>query len=123
MIRGTTQRIKAIYYLNTKALFYPESLLAAYLMKSCKMPEYNSDPQIFASCQNLDEVTTVFNHIDTYYRSFIYSPTDSLKSYLKKILKFTLKFILKLLRHVSVLQLHHHQGAHYFMLTEVTVVK
>ena len=31
---------------------------------------------------------------------------------LKTILKFILKFTLKHLRHVSVLQLHHHQGAH-----------
>ena len=31
---------------------------------------------------------------------------------LKIILKFKLKFTLKQLRHVSVLQLHHHQGAH-----------
>ena len=30
----------------------------------------------------------------------------------KTILKFILKFTLKQLRHVSVLQLHHHQGAH-----------
>jgi len=46
-------------------------------------------------------------------QSFIHSPTDALVSCLKKtILKFTLKFTLKQLRHVSVLQLHHHQGAH-----------
>ena len=30
----------------------------------------------------------------------------------KAILKFILKFTLKQLRHVLVLQLHHHQGAH-----------
>jgi len=48
-----------------------------------------------------------------HYQSFIYSPTDALVSCLKKtILKFTLKFILKQLRHVSMLQLHHHQGAY-----------
>ena len=41
------------------------------------------------------------------YQSFIYSPSDALVSCLKNILKFTLKQ----LRHVSVLQLHHHQGA------------
>ena len=46
-------------------------------------------------------------------QSFIYSSTDALVSYLKKtILKFTLKFILKQLRYVSVLQLHHQEGAH-----------
>ena len=46
-------------------------------------------------------------------QSCIYSPTDSLVSCLKKtILKFTLKFTLKQLRHVSALQLHHHQGTH-----------
>jgi len=28
---------------------------------------------------------------------------------------------LKQLRHVSVLQLHHHQGAHYFLFTKGTV--
>jgi hypothetical protein len=45
--------------------------------------------------------------------SFIYSPTDALVSCLKKtILKFTSEFTLNQLRHVSVLQLHHHQGAH-----------
>jgi len=43
-------------------------------------------------------------------QSFIYSPTDALVSCLKK--KKILKFTLKQLRHVSVLQLHHHQGAH-----------
>jgi hypothetical protein len=31
---------------------------------------------------------------------------------LKTILKFTLEFTLKQLRHVSVLQIHHHQGTH-----------
>ena len=45
-------------------------------------------------------------------QSFIYSTTDAPVSCLKKQLKFTLKFALKQLRHVSVLQLHHHQGAH-----------
>ena len=45
-------------------------------------------------------------------------------SYLKKtILKFTWKFTLKQLRRVSLLQLHHHQGEHQFVLTKVTVVK
>jgi len=39
---------------------------------------------------------------------FIYSPTDAQVNCLKKILKFTLEQ----LRHISVLQLHHHQGAH-----------
>ena len=53
------------------------------------------------------------------YQNFIYSPTDALVSFLKTILKFTLKQ----LRHVSVLQLHNHQGTYYFVLTEVTVVK
>jgi len=42
------------------------------------------------------------------YHSFIYSPTDAPVSCLKNI---TLKFTLKQFRHVSVLQLHHHQGA------------
>ena len=46
---------------------------------------------------------------------FIYSPTDAPVSCLKKILKFTLKQ----LQHVSVLQLHHHQGV-YFVLTKVS---
>ena len=46
-------------------------------------------------------------------QSFIYSPTDAIVSCLKRtILKFTLKFTLQQLRHISVLQLHHHQGAH-----------
>ena len=45
-----------------------------------------------------------------YYQSFIYSPTDALVSSLKK--KTILKFTLKQLRHVSVLQLHNHQGGH-----------
>jgi len=53
-------------------------------------------------------------------QSFIYSPTDALVSCLKKTI---LKFTLKQLRHVSVLQLHHHQGAHWFVLMIVTVVK
>ena len=35
---------------------------------------------------------------------------------LKTALKFTLKFTLKQLRHVLVLQLHHHQGAQYSCL-------
>jgi len=84
MIRGTTQRITAIYYLKKKAVFYPESLVVAYLIKRCNMPEHNSDPQIFASCQNLDEVTTAFKHTDTHYQSSFYSPTDALKIFLKK---------------------------------------
>jgi len=46
----------------------------------------------------------------SYYQSFIYSPTDA--QVLKTVLKYTLKFTLKQLQHVSVLQLHHHQGAH-----------
>jgi len=29
------------------------------------MPEHNSDLQMFASCQILDEVTIVFKHTDT----------------------------------------------------------
>jgi len=74
-------------------------------------------------------------------QSFIYSPTDALVSCLKNIKIYVnpypanvenmvspnnaskrqmgfnwtfkgLKFILKQLRHVSVLQLHHHQGDH-----------
>jgi len=53
------------------------------------------------------------------HQSFIYSPTDALVSCLRKTI---LKFTLKQLRHVSV-QSHHHQGAHLFALTEVTVVK
>jgi len=45
-----------------------------------------------------------------YYKiqSFIYSPTDAPVSCLYSNIKFTLKH----LRPVSVLQLHHHQGAH-----------
>ena len=39
----------------------------------------------------------------------LHSPTDAPVSCLKKTI---LKFTLKQLRHVSVLQLHHHQGAH-----------
>ena len=58
--------------------------------------------------------------IKNYYQSFIHSPTDALVRCLKKTI---LKFTLKQLRHVSVLQLHHHQGAHYFALTKATVVK
>ena len=42
-------------------------------------------------------------------QSFIYSPTDAPVSCLKKTI---LQFTLKQLRHVSVLQLHRHQGAH-----------
>jgi len=37
--------------------------------------------------------------------------------------KNNIKIYIKQLRHVSVLQLHHHQGAHEFVLTKVTVVK
>jgi len=43
------------------------------------------------------------------YQSFTYSPTDVPVSCLKKTV---LKFTLKQLRHVSMLQLHHHQGAY-----------
>jgi len=54
-----------------------------------------------------------FFHVDTVHigniQVFIYSPTDALVSCLKKTI---LKFTLKQFRHVSVLQLHHHQGAH-----------
>jgi len=39
------------------------------------------------------------------------------------MLKFILKFTFKQLQHVSILQLHYRQGAHSFMLTEVTVVQ
>ena len=56
------------------------------------------------------------------YQSFIYSPTDALVSCLKKILKFTLKFSLKQLRHVSVLQLHHHQGVNYSCLLKLQLL-
>ena len=42
-------------------------------------------------------------------KDFFYSPTGILVRCLKK--KTILKFTLKRLRHVSVLQLHHHQGA------------
>jgi len=42
---------------------------------------------------------------------------------LKTILKFTLELTLKQLRHVSVLQSHHHQGAHYLILLKVSFVK
>jgi len=48
-------------------------------------------------------------NFNIYYQNFIYSPTDAPVSSLKKTI---LKFTLKQLRHVSVLQLHHHQGAH-----------
>ena len=44
------------------------------------------------------------------YQSFIYSPIDAPVSWLTK--KTILKFTLKQFRHVSVLQLHHHQRAH-----------
>jgi len=44
-----------------------------------------------------------------YYQSFIYSQADTPVSCPKQTI---LKFTLKQLRHVSVLQLHHHQGAH-----------
>ena len=41
-----------------------------------------------------------------------------------KKLKKKVKFTLNQLRHVSVLKLHHHhQGAHSFVLTKVTVVR
>ena len=51
--------------------------------------------------------------INIRYQKFIYSPTDALVSFhYKTILKITLKFTLKQLQHISVLQLHHHQGAH-----------
>jgi len=47
------------------------------------------------------------------YQNFIYSPTDAPVSCHKKtILQFTLKFTSEQLRNVSVLQLHHHRGAH-----------
>jgi len=54
-------------------------------------------------------------HVHTVYLDIIkvfYSPTDEQVKCFKQILKFTLKLTLKQLRHVSVLQLHHHQGAH-----------
>jgi hypothetical protein len=47
------------------SVFYPEFLTSAYNIELCKMPEHNPDPQIFASCQNLDEETVVFKHNDT----------------------------------------------------------
>jgi len=53
-------------------------------------------------------------------------PTDTLVSLMWILILFfktILKFPLKHFRHVSVLQLHHHQGAHKFLLTKVTVVK
>ena len=40
---------------------------------------------------------------------FIYTPTDALVNCLKKTI---LKFTWKQLRDISVLQLHHNQGAH-----------
>ena len=55
-----------------------------------------------------------------YYQSFIYSPTDGLVSCLKK--KTVLKFTLKQLWHVLV-QLHHHQGAHYSCWLKVQLLK
>ena len=64
-----------------------------------------------------------YRAVSSYYQRFIYSPTDAPVSCLKKILKFTLKFTLKQLRHVSVLQLHHHHQAHQLVLTKVTVIK
>ena len=55
----------------------------------------------------------IVQHLDIIKVLFI-QPTEAQLSCLKKktILKFTLKLTLKQLRHVSVLQLHHHQGAH-----------
>jgi len=55
------------------------------------------------------ETTTRILKFSLVYQSFIYSPTDALVSCHKKTI---LKFTLKQLRHVSVLQLHHHQGVH-----------
>ena len=58
-------------------------------------------------------VCTKDNIFINFYQCFIYSPTDALLCCLKNaILKFALKFTSKQLRHVSVLQLHHHQGTH-----------
>ena len=45
-----------------------------------------------------------------YYQSSIYSPTDAPVSCLKNNIKIYIKITLKQLRHVWVLQLHHHQG-------------
>jgi len=46
----------------------------------------------------LPSLAGAFECDNDYYESFIYSPTDALKSCLKKtILKFTFEFILKLL--------------------------
>jgi len=48
-------------------------------------------------------------HASSYYQSFIYSPADAPVCCLQKTI---LKFTSRQLRHISVLQLHHHQGAH-----------
>jgi len=48
------------------------------------------------------------------YQSFIYSPTDALVSCLKKN---SIKIYIKTAPKFSMLQLHHHQGGHYFVLT------
>jgi hypothetical protein len=62
-----------------------------------------SNPSTSPPCLKLYEI------IRHNYQSFIYSTTDAQVSCLKKTIP---KFTLKQLRHVSVLQLHHHQGAH-----------
>jgi len=56
----------------------------------------------------------IFFHIRTVQHLDVYLFTNWCTSELsyKTILKFTLNFTLKQLRHFSVLQLHHHQGAH-----------
>jgi len=102
---------------------------------------YNTKVWIKACGMQKSAVMCVNITTYAYYQSFIYSPSDALVSCLKTILKFILTLILltwriwwapnnasrwqmgfnsafkglndtfKQLRHVSVLQLHHHQGA------------
>ena len=72
----------------------------SYVQKNQFVPQREHSMILFFS--------PIHSRASWYYQSFIYSPTDAPVSCLKKTL---LKFTLKQLRHVSVLQLHHHQGA------------
>ena len=125
--RGVTQKktyiiIIIIIYLSwswANCWPVPVSLIQKSLQRSAMIPSASWGIVCFVSISEQIANVALYNAnwlvFITEMKSFLFTNWCTSEFFLKTILKFPLHLTLKQLRHVSVQQSHHHQGAHYWL--------